>query len=950
MTIEIDQALLRGQNSPNGLPPLGNRDSTTSFGSNLTLVNTSATASTVITPVSTNSNIMSAPVGNGSLINKKADPAQGLFQTCATLRERLRDVEGFEKFFEKGPDASDDIEDPVSQLWTVFRKGSSLCALFNSLMPKTPIDPKFTQPNLATEKEKKQAIFHFLKGIKEEMGLVGEDVFMISELYSEDTNGFVKVTKVVARILDELQARGLLMKRSVTETDALSAEKGPMSNRSKVVQELVDTERKYVQDLEVLQSYMNALTKSEIVTLDFIHMMFLNLNSLVDFQRRFLIKVESLNILPPEQQRWGKLFLEFEETFDVYEPYCANFKAASDLAYAEQSRLAKLPHPVSSAGVAPFLIKPVQRICKYPLLLREMIKYSDPKDPMLPELKEGMESVERINAKVNEAIRKKDMAMQVEELSGRVDDWKGHKLESFGDLLLCGQFPIVKSDAKGEVERESNPNRQYHIYMFESILLCCKELAPAKRQNRSMRRGTQQTKGAATKPPLQLKGRIFVRNITNIVSLAKSGNVGSYTLQIFWRGDSSTENFIIRHRNEESLSQWNSLLMRQYDLFNQMAGPNAVGRPSATAFAWDKMNESGTSGAYGPDDDDEETLAGEDDSDHDVQGGSNFHMSRNGSSSSLRAYQDAASMSPPPPLPIQTNSTLPTPRSRFQQQLGAISNPLSLNTNTSHLMGSPPNASYFSPTMETPHGSRGSGLSGMYPFPRQATPNYAEESSRYPGGVPMGRSGSREGTSPGPAQQSRLTRPSLPGMASHPGSNNLNQPRGRSASSPNIKHIPNPQQYGRGSGIPPVPTPPIPQQYQAYSVNRSIAGSPTSPLNGSIRNGSPAQDGIDGISRPPTRNTPSPQVKVRVHFGADSFVIIVPYSITYEKLIERIRLKIHTTTGGEQGSLRVKYEDEEGDYISIFTDDDVQIAFDSFSEQGGRAGEPAAVVSLIVTA
>jgi cell division control protein 24 len=83
-----------------------------------------------------------------------------------------------------------------------------------------------------------------------------------------------------------------------------------------------------------------------------------------------------------------------------------------------------------------------------------MIKYSDSKDPMLPELNEGMQSVERINAKVNEAIRKKEMAMQVEELAGRVDDWKGHKMESFGDLLLCGQFPIVKSDAKGEVERE----------------------------------------------------------------------------------------------------------------------------------------------------------------------------------------------------------------------------------------------------------------------------------------------------------------------------------------------------------------------------------------------------------------------------------------------------------------------------------------------------------------
>lgn len=114
----------------------------------------------------------------------------------------------------------------------------------------------------------------------------------------------------MAKILDALQARDLLIKRDITAKE-LSKEKGPMSNRSKVIAELVDTERKYVQDLEVLQSYMNALTKSEVVTLDFIHMMFLNLNALVDFQRRFLIKVESLNILPAEQQHWGKLFLEF---------------------------------------------------------------------------------------------------------------------------------------------------------------------------------------------------------------------------------------------------------------------------------------------------------------------------------------------------------------------------------------------------------------------------------------------------------------------------------------------------------------------------------------------------------------------------------------------------------------------------------------------------------------
>lgn len=143
-----------------------------------------------------------------------------------------------------------------------------------------------------------------------------------------------------------------------------------------------------------------------------------------------------------------------EQSFDVYEPYCANFKSAQELAFIESARLSKVQHAVNASGVAAFLIKPVQRICKYPLLLREMIKDSEPNDPAIDELSSGMMSIERVNAKVNEAVRKAEMAALVVELADRVDDWKGHKLEALGDLLLHGQFTITKGDAKGDVERE----------------------------------------------------------------------------------------------------------------------------------------------------------------------------------------------------------------------------------------------------------------------------------------------------------------------------------------------------------------------------------------------------------------------------------------------------------------------------------------------------------------
>lgn len=136
----------------------------------------------------------SHPMGNSNIINKQADPAQGLFQTCMVLRERLKDVPDFEQYLARDNDSpADDVEDPVSHLWRVFKKGSSLCALFNTLKPATPISDNFLLPNLDAIRLQKQATFYFLKGIQDELALNGENAFMISHLYSEDTNGFVKV-------------------------------------------------------------------------------------------------------------------------------------------------------------------------------------------------------------------------------------------------------------------------------------------------------------------------------------------------------------------------------------------------------------------------------------------------------------------------------------------------------------------------------------------------------------------------------------------------------------------------------------------------------------------------------------------------------------------------------------------------------------------------------------
>ena len=98
-----------------------------------------------------------------------------------------------------------------------------------------------------------------------------------------------------------------------------------------------------------------------------------------------------------------------------------------------------------------------------------MIKYSEPDQQ--EELREGIGAIERVNGKVNEAIRKVDMSKVTEDLLHRVEDWKGHRLDQFGSLLLNGQFTVIKGDGKGDLEREVSLHPSSVVHIVDSNIM-----------------------------------------------------------------------------------------------------------------------------------------------------------------------------------------------------------------------------------------------------------------------------------------------------------------------------------------------------------------------------------------------------------------------------------------------------------------------------------------------
>ena len=189
------------------------------------------------------------------------------------------------------------------------------------------------------------------------------------------------MTKVVNRVLDILSERGLLLRTEQSTIVEPSSAPGGRSKRQHIIGELVRTERDYVEHLDLLQQFKNNIEESGAIAGDAAHDIFLNLNALLDFQRRFLIRIEQQNSLPESEQNWGRIFALYKDSFRVYEPFLANQNRCTAAVMAEWEKIKSAPISNELKGMVEtptillaFLVKPFQRLTKYPLLLEVCIE------------------------------------------------------------------------------------------------------------------------------------------------------------------------------------------------------------------------------------------------------------------------------------------------------------------------------------------------------------------------------------------------------------------------------------------------------------------------------------------------------------------------------------------------------------------------------------------------
>ncbi|XP_029135628.2 guanine nucleotide exchange factor DBS isoform X3 [Labrus bergylta] len=245
-----------------------------------------------------------------------------------------------------------------------------------------------------------------------------------------------------------------------------------LSNRRRhIMTELIETERLYVEELQsIMEGYFAELDNSELSHLippsleNKRDVLFGNLPEIYEFERTFLKELENCAEKP---ELVGTCFLKRKEELQVYEKYCQN-KPRSEVLWRQcgdslffQECQKKLDHKLSLDA---YLLKPVQRITKYQLMLKEMLKCS--KGEGTTELEEAFATVLDIIKSVNDSMH------QI-----AITGFEGN-LSELGKLMMQGSFNVW-TDHKKVHSKVKDLARfkpmQRHLFLYNKMLLFCKK-------------------------------------------------------------------------------------------------------------------------------------------------------------------------------------------------------------------------------------------------------------------------------------------------------------------------------------------------------------------------------------------------------------------------------------------------------------------------------------------
>ncbi|KAM4026047.1 kalirin isoform 9-T9 [Anomaloglossus baeobatrachus] len=322
-----------------------------------------------------------------------------------------------------------------------------------------------------------------------------------------------------------------------------------LRGRMFVLNELVQTERDYVKDLGVVVEGFIPRIQEKGSSEDMNgkdKIVFGNIHQIYDWHKDFFLG--ELQKCLPEPERLAQLFIKHERKLHMYVVYCQN-KPRSEYVVAEYDAFfEEVKQEINQRfNISDFLIKPIQRITKYQLLLKDFLKYSQKAGLECTEIEKAVELMCLVPKRCNDMMN-----------LGRLQGFEG-KLTAQGKLLQQDTFFVIEQESG----LQSRP-KERRVFLFEQIVIFSELLR----------------KGSST------PGYMFKRGI-KMNYLVLDGNVDNDPCKFALMSRDTSERVILQAANSEIKQAWvqdiGQVLETQRDFLNALQSPIEYQRKESNA-------------------------------------------------------------------------------------------------------------------------------------------------------------------------------------------------------------------------------------------------------------------------------------------------------------------------------------------------------------------------------
>jgi len=278
--------------------------------------------------------------------------------------------------------------------------------------------------------------------------------------------------------------------RSYTEEEIVRMSR----SRRAVYLEIRKTEEEYYSALEMLiTKYKNPLLEKKILTPEEGRLMFSNVEQLFASSK---LLVQLLNGMEREKGSMSKVVIEafkmVTPAFKGYSVYCKDYMQANEMIEKKLSSVSAFKKFVNTQQqkskkngkfmlIQDLVIKPVQRICKYPLFFQSIIKKTEPVHPMKKDLEELLEQIQTIanlvDARVKEYRERSKVVSVFRSVAGVTDDLLSSKRRFLKELEV--EF--------GSLAGSSVKYSKSKLFVFTDRLMVAKESKALFSKTKSLR-------------------------------------------------------------------------------------------------------------------------------------------------------------------------------------------------------------------------------------------------------------------------------------------------------------------------------------------------------------------------------------------------------------------------------------------------------------------------------